>query len=268
MISVTDLITTFIHSTTIQPQSLPKDLQFDSTNEWGDPIIGCKVCNSLSGSWLQISHKPGCLYRAPNPPTLRFTATSDSKFTNPPEKIVSMFQPPLTVNASMMQGSIGSFGAGPCIILAFHRPDTRETTMVHLDALTGDMMTQQMIHSFGQSSVDVYICGGDSASIDQQVRLLEMLQGSLLNITYKLIHLNDYNTNSLTIDSQTDKWSMNDLSFDPSTKQWRIGNEFKSANLIQSREISKPLKLYRNSTWIFKKQKCFNGKNKKRFHIH
>ncbi len=196
------------------PLPLPDGVAIPEDGPYG-PIVRCASCNVRSGTLLVISHKGDCPYWVSQAtPIIRYYDPDFGFFTpwswSGPDVTIGMFEPPRKIES----GTIGTFGAGPCIIVGVHNEDTNDTWMVHLDAMTGDEMFCRFINLLLVSSrLSIYLCGGDSSSIKLQAKILRIFDSSELNIVYRLIHINDSDSNQLTIDATTGRYSMAEWDF-------------------------------------------------------
>lgn len=100
-------------------------------------VVQCAECGVKSGTLLILNHYYGCSYwKDPNHADLKLRVydESDGRFffgSFGPGKVVGMFKPFAKVDS----GSMGSFGAGPCVVCAVRDPQYHSTWMSHLDSV-------------------------------------------------------------------------------------------------------------------------------------
>ena len=75
---------------------------------------------------------------------------------------------------------LGSYGAGPCIIVTIWNRETNETLLMHIDALTIDI--DKVFRKCDATNSDVYVVGGQSKT--SLYNVLFYLQKQRFNITY------------------------------------------------------------------------------------
>jgi hypothetical protein len=197
-----------------RPPPPPPGVEIPAEGEYG-LIVYCIECGEKSGTFLIITHRRECQYwRSQMTPEVRYYDEALQNWNlisyTGPDTTVGMFEPAVSIRA----GTIGSFGAAPCVIVGVRNEETGETHLVHLDACTGDPMLRMLMRALPRGPLlSVYLCGGDNCSAEQQVRILEAFEASGLNIVYRLIHLNDWDSNQLTIDAATGQYSMGGWDF-------------------------------------------------------
>lgn len=101
------------------------------------------------------------------------------------------------------QPVLGTFGAGPCVILALYDKENRRAMLAHIDSLTDLQSLSRTIQKFSSKNTIAHLLGGDSSSQFMCIELLEVLRK--LNIEIENADLiNHFNPSaSLAIDSRT-----------------------------------------------------------------
>ena len=101
---------------------------------------------------------------------------------------------------------IGSFGAGPCLILAMRNRETKEVTMAHIDANTRYPLYP--FKHYDSEITDVYLVGGDISHTS--VEMINNIMIKIKDYTVKIIHiLDNYFANSLYILNTTGEFAIN-----------------------------------------------------------
>lgn len=151
------------------------------------------------------------LFSENNPLNIRFEDSFDLSFSKDNAVEVPQHHVSYT-SCNSNQPVLGSYGAGPCVIVALYNPENKNVALSHIDAgnityTLRDMISQ--IDSKKESALlEAHITGGspDRISIDNQVEILNELK--LHNITIKSSKLGYNDSNSvkdLAIDSCTGK---------------------------------------------------------------
>src|SRR3990167_8508697 len=74
---------------------------------------------------------------------------------------------------------VGTWGAGPCIIVAFYNPETLTAGIAHIDALTNVSSLSKYIdiaRDDTQSKLQIHLRGGDSSSRNKVIEVLDQLR--------------------------------------------------------------------------------------------
>jgi len=196
----------------------PNDVELIYREKFNDNVLRCKICGSTSGGSMKISHYYNCKYspvKTGIKDTIRYMSNEIVKLWSVPKnnQIFPVMQRQLA-EAVDKYPIIGTFGAGPCIIVAMRDPITKRTALAHIDALT-TMPLMQFFNIFESSNkVHVYLCGGDSSNKKQCKELLEMLKNNKgIDDKYQIIfcHLIDHNSNSFGINSITGELYINNI---------------------------------------------------------
>ena len=191
----------------------PKDIEeiiCKSTNKPG--CIRCKLCGGYSGSARIIQHYFGCKYQKVNGPYI-YEGTSyieDNNMINFIQYdsigILQREYGQLTSDDSTK--IMGTYGAGPCVILCMRDSSSLRTTLAHIDNQTINYF--EPFDNYDPLSSDVYIIGGDTSSRDLVNEILLTLHSMNYNITFA--HVIDNNSNSFAINSLTGETFLNCLS--------------------------------------------------------
>lgn len=112
-------------------------------------------------------------------------------------------------NGTSAKPIIGSYGAGPCIIMAIWNSNTKEAALAHIDALTSLSSVRSLfarIANDDNDSLEVHLHGGDSSSKKQAMEIVELVksQNNAEIISANLCSLFG-GSKSLALDSRTGK---------------------------------------------------------------
>jgi len=171
--------------------------------------IQCLICNGKSGTLRIITHTYKCKYKVTeesgpfiygNP--LRGIGKIDA------ERSVGILQREYGIaNKYTDKNIIGTFGAGPCIILCIRNNVTTDTFLAHIDAMTLPVFTGEspiiFRSRFNPIDSDVYIVGGNNQTKDQVYNLfvdLKRLDYTSIQCAYIIdnFSLNNFAINSVT----------------------------------------------------------------------
>jgi hypothetical protein len=171
--------------------------------------IQCLICNGKSGTLRIITHTYKCKYKV----------TEESGpfiYGNPlwgigkidAERSVGILQREYGIaNKYTDKNIIGTFGAGPCIILCIRNKATTDTFLAHIDAMTFPVFTGEspiiFQSQFNPIDSDVYIVGGNNQTKDQVYNLLvdlKRLDYTSIQCAYIIdnFSLNNFAINSVT----------------------------------------------------------------------
>ena len=189
---------------------LPEDIK-----DIDNGCIQCLICNGKSGTLRIITHTYKCKYKVTEESgpfiygnTLRGIGKIDA------ERSVGILQREYGIaNKYTDKNIIGSFGAGPCIILCIRNKLTTDTFLAHIDAMTLPVFTGEspiiFQSQFNPNESDVYIVGGNNQTKDQVYNLLVDLK----RLDYTSIQcayiVDDFSSNNFAINSVTGEVYMN-----------------------------------------------------------
>lgn len=169
-----------------------------------------------SGTLLVLNHSYGCSYwKDPCHADLKLRVYDESvsRFfvdSSGPGKVVGM----LDFFKKVDSGTMGSFGAGPCVVCAVRDPQSHSTWMSHLDTASFLSKFHALVESLPKDrSLDLYLCGGDANSLNLQLNVLVMFKKLGIDVNYRLLHLNDTDSNQLTVDADSGNYSMDPWDF-------------------------------------------------------
>lgn len=163
-------------------------------------VIRCTQCGSVSGTLKIIPHKYSCIYYVDDC-LQNIQLGTLSKNTNKLNKtnIMPVLQREYgTINKNSKKKIIGSYGAGPCIILCM-RDKNSQTTLAHIDGDTKDIFIP--FEKYNPRDTNVYIVGGNNESRNTIYNLLCLLKLKNFDIKYADIisnHSNSFAINSVT----------------------------------------------------------------------
>jgi hypothetical protein len=182
---------------------LPSDIEKINSD-----CIKCLICNNESGTLRIIQHCYNCKYYfnyyIDNPICMNTIDKSFNKLD--PSISIGILQHEYgIINKRSEKKIIGTFGAGPCIILCMHNRETTETILAHIDCMT--LNPFQIFYDFPQEKCDVYIIGGDNSSIDKVNEILKIIKRKNYNL--KFAHIIDNKSNSFAINCVTNEIYLN-----------------------------------------------------------
>jgi len=111
------------------------------------------------------------------------------------------------INNNTSKNIIGTYGAGPCIILSMRNRLTNDTILAHIDS--GTLNPLKPFLKFSYENSDVYIVGGNSTSKQLVNNILNLLKQNKFEITFAHI-IDDKNSNSFAINCITGDIYLND----------------------------------------------------------
>jgi hypothetical protein len=82
---------------------------------------------------------------------------------------------------------IGTYGAGPCVIVCMRNRETTDTFLGHIDTANGVDSFEHNMDQFPRNDTDVYIVGGDESSKYLVKRILQVFNKKLYNIKFLYI---------------------------------------------------------------------------------
>jgi len=194
-----DLINNLISNTmnNLKITELPEDIEEINCYYNNKPgCIKCKICGSISGNLKIISHYYSCKYkdqRKTGPFTVgkrHFNNVLDSSIS------IGILQREYgIIDNTTSKHIIGSYGAGPCVILCMRDKESNKTLLAHIDRMTIDPLSVFSI--FQPDKTDVYIIGGNNSSKKNVNDILIQLKG--LGFQIKFAHIITYESNSFAI---------------------------------------------------------------------
>ena len=196
----------------------PNDI-ITKTHIEGYTTRGCKICGSFGGSSGNIPHFYVCKYsniKTAQGQTIRYRPYDAEKMKMPPyEELYPVYQREIFVTSDEYK-KVGTYGAGPCIIVAMRDPNKKIVALAHIDAMTKDPMLQ-FYNIFRESqNVDIYLCGGNNSNIEQCESILRSIykeyQYNQNKYNVVFCHLVDNNANSFGIDAVTGDYYFDNIS--------------------------------------------------------
>lgn len=170
-------------------------------------VIRCTQCGSVSGTLKIIPHKYSCIYYVDDC-LQNIQLGTLSKNTNKLNKtnIMPVLQREYgTINKNSKKKIIGSYGAGPCVILCM-RAENTQTTLAHIDGDTKDIFIP--FEKYNPRNTNVYIVGGNNESRNTIYNLLCLLK--LKNFDIKYADIISNHSNSFAINCVTGEIYLND----------------------------------------------------------
>jgi hypothetical protein len=192
----------------------PDDI-INLTNANDEPIIQCKICKNISGTLInELYHAYTCVYWYSKESYIIKDKDADVIIAQTIHRkfIFPVYQKEYYI-ATEQNPIIGTYSLSTCICIIMRDPTTKKTMLAHIDQTTINPL-QTFFNEFETSQkVDVYMCGGNSQSID----LCNTLVNSFLELdkyNVKFIHLIDPETNSIGINAISSELYVNvDMSY-------------------------------------------------------
>lgn len=184
----------------IKPKKKENEQHVENVTYNNNSVIRCTQCGSVSGTLKLIPHKYSCIYYVDDY-LQNIQLGTLSKHTNKLNKtnIVPVLQREYgTINKNSKKKIIGSYGAGPSIILCM-RDKNSQTTLAHIDGDTKDIFIP--FEKYKPRDTNVYIVGGNNKSINTIYNLLCLLKLKKFDIKYADIisnHSNSFAINCVT----------------------------------------------------------------------
>lgn len=170
--------------------------------------LKCKQCGAVSGTSREIPHGFRCPYQAREPAPAPYVLGERliSKIRMNPDLCEAILQKEFAITSTDREKKIlGTYGAGPCIILCMRDRTNTNTILAHIDATTKNPLLPFL--AFPPPNSDVYIIGSENST---RTQLLELLI-ELRNRGYRVLfaHVIDNNSNSFAIDCETGETWLN-----------------------------------------------------------
>jgi len=219
-----------------QPISeLPSDIEeVPCGHNTSKSCLKCKKCKSISGTSRQIHHFFNCPYKSKEPapgPYVIGTRVVSKTHIDPELSECILQKEYATISNNSTKTILGTFGAGPCIILCMRDRRNGNTILAHIPALARDPLNPFL--SFPPEDSDVYIIGGNNSSRLNVDKILIELKARGYMVTFAYI-IDNETSNMFAINCATGETWLNDeirVSELPVTidKQEREGNLFMRA---------------------------------------
>lgn len=84
--------------------------------------------------------------------------------------------------ADAAQPVLGTYGAGPCVILALYDKQAKTAVLTHIDALTNLYSLNQLFNEINPETTVAHLAGGDSSSQEMCIKIIDMLEDRKINI--------------------------------------------------------------------------------------
>ena len=197
----------------VKPVEDPEDVEeFNITPTEKGRKCRLKGCGAKSGTLREIPHYYSCpKYFVPFP----------SLITNKCNKTNYLIKPEWQTYTKVYVGQrkfsarkyyddddviVGSYGAGPCLILAMRDRETKQVTLAHIDNNT--LFPLSPFTKYNPQFTDVYLVGGNTSP--ESVRMIHTIMNCIAEYTIKIIHIIDSCfSNSLFIHTATGEFAMN-----------------------------------------------------------
>ena len=163
-------------------------------------------------------------------------------FSPKDSQLIMMHEIGLT-NSYSNKPVIGTYGAGPCIILGAYNSHTKQALLTHIDILVivqSINIYLQNISGNSQNQINIFICGGQESTKQQVADLLKIInQSEQYKISYSNLIGNGLESHQLAIDSRTGEIFTN---FDP--KKLYHPKDFQAKNSLIAMQFAKsPIEL-------------------------
>lgn len=122
-----------------------------------------------------------------------------------PDETIGVLQHEFAVtHAGSAQPILGTFGAGPCIILALYDKQNKQAFLAHIDSLTDIDALSKLLISFSHRHPIAHLYGGDNMGKNLCISILEILEKHQINIVNCKIEKVPFSEGaSLAIDART-----------------------------------------------------------------
>ena len=171
--------------------------------------LKCKKCGNISGETRKIYHSFTCPYKPKQPvpgPYSMGTRMSPSTRINP-ELCECILQKEFAIISSNSTKTIlGTYGAGPCIILCMRNRTNTNTILAHIPAVATNPLEPFL--SFPPEHSDVYVIGVANESRETVTELLVSLRDRGYIVTFA--HVVEDSANSFAINCLTGETWLND----------------------------------------------------------
>lgn len=98
---------------------------------------------------------------------------------------------------------LGTFGAGPCLIIALYDTQNKIAVLAHVDALTDLNSLSRLFYSVSKEHTVAHLYGGDHQSKDMCLEIVDILEKEHIQIVTSDIIRDSYIPASLAIDART-----------------------------------------------------------------
>lgn len=204
----------------ISTKENPDDLEKIFREKFGDYVMKCKICGCQGGSSMNVPHYYNCKYspvKTKKQDTVMYIPDNLKNLIVYPKSnsIFPVMQRELAESTDKYS-IIGTFGAGPCIIVAMRDPKNKKTMLAHIDSLTKNPLRDFFVSFEESKKVHVYLCGGDNSNKEQASTIIKELYERYIREEKKYIvvycHLIDHTTNNFGINSDTGEIYPNNIS--------------------------------------------------------
>ena len=192
----------------IKISELPSDIEEVACHITQEVLcLKCKICGYVSGSSRILDHYYSCKYKQKyKEGPFQEGVLMKSHRLDASQSIAILQREYGIINSKTEKKIIGSFGAGPCIILCMRNRNSYETILAHIDGMTLNPL--KPFQSFNPSECDVYIIGGNTATKITVNHILKDLKR--LQYTIKFAHIIDHSSNSFAINCLTGEAYINE----------------------------------------------------------
>jgi len=105
--------------------------------------------------------------------------------------------------ATANQPVLGTFGAGPCLILALYDSENKTAILAHIDSMTDINSLSRLFDLVSKEHSVAHLVGGNSSSQDFCMDIVELLENNKIKIAYADIVRGSFDSASFAIDSRT-----------------------------------------------------------------
>ena len=210
--SYSSIIDTLIKKTAPRKKIIesPSDVQEINCRHNNQPgCLKCLKCGGESGTLRIITHHHKCKYKEE-------VTTGPFEYGNYIPGIVLnrdlsigiLQREYALINKETEKKIIGTYGAGPCIILCMRDRETTNTMLGHIDSLTIDPVAK-FREIFQPNNSDVYLIGGNNSSTSKKHLHNLLKELKIYNYDIKFAYLMDNKSNSFAINCITQEVFIN-----------------------------------------------------------
>lgn len=173
----------------------------------GKLCLRCKVCGGSGGTDRNLNHYIDCRYKQPlqqGPYTMGRLINSQVGLNVRLSEAILQKEYGI-ISERSVKTILGTYGAGPCIILCMRNRRTTETILAHIDA--GTLTPLAPFLTFSPEDSDVYIVGGDDSTRQHLTDLLRELRDGRYTVVFAHVidsHANRFAINCITGESWID----------------------------------------------------------------
>lgn len=124
-----------------------------------------------------------------------------------PAQTVTVLQHEYAIsNAQSEQPILGTYGAGPCVILALYDKQDRVAILAHIDSMTDTQSISKLFSLISKNETVAHLAGGDRSheSVSMCIEIVDVLEKNNIKIENADLARSEFNSaSSLAIDART-----------------------------------------------------------------